>query len=96
MQIIETNDPVEAQRCRRVQYNGHPTSVTLGGSKFVGVVKSVKEEVGPRWIITLSQKKPKPSRGRDIGPHTISELRGFNRRQGLSAKRGGRHTRTVE
>ena len=31
MQVIETNDPVEAQRCRRAQYVGIPTAVTLGG-----------------------------------------------------------------
>ncbi len=42
MQVIETNDPVEAQRCRRAQYVGFPTAVTLGGSKFVGLVQSVK------------------------------------------------------
>jgi hypothetical protein len=59
MQVIETNDPVEAQRCRRAQYVGIPTAVTLGGSKFVGLVKSVKQEVGPRWIITIIPKQPK-------------------------------------
>jgi hypothetical protein len=30
MQVIETNDPVEAQRCRRAQYVGFPTAVNLG------------------------------------------------------------------
>src|SRR5882762_5730005 len=59
MQVIETNDPVEAQRCRRVQYVGIPTAVTLGGSKFVGLVQSVKQEVGPRWIVTIIPKQPK-------------------------------------
>ena len=44
MQVIETTDPVEAQRCRRAQYVGFPTAVTLGGSKFVGLVQSVKQE----------------------------------------------------
>jgi hypothetical protein len=33
MQVIETTDPVEAQRCRRAQYVGFPTAVTMGGSK---------------------------------------------------------------
>jgi hypothetical protein len=59
MQVIETNDPVEAQRCRRAQYVGLPTAVTLGGSKFVGLVQSVKQEVGPRWIVTIIPKQPK-------------------------------------
>jgi hypothetical protein len=40
------------QRCRRAQYVGFPTAVTLSGSKFVGLVQSVKQEVGPRWIVT--------------------------------------------
>jgi len=59
MQVIETNDPVEAQRCRRAQYTGRPTAVTLGGSKFLGLVRSVKEEVGPRWIVTIIPKEAK-------------------------------------
>ena len=53
MQVIETNDPVAAQRCRRAQYVGFPTALTLGGSKVVGLVQSVKEELGPRWIVTI-------------------------------------------
>jgi hypothetical protein len=59
MQMIETTDPVEAQRCRRAQYAGFPTAVTLGGSKFVGLVQSVRQEVGPRWIVTIIQRQPK-------------------------------------
>ena len=59
MQVIETNDPVEAQRCRRALYVSFPTAVTLGGSKFVGLVQSVKQEVGPRWIVTIIPKQPK-------------------------------------
>jgi hypothetical protein len=51
MQVIKTNDPVEAQRCRRAQYVGIPTAVTLGGS--------VKQEIGPRWIVTIIPKQPK-------------------------------------
>jgi hypothetical protein len=41
------------------QYVGIPTAVSLGGSKFVGLVQSVKEEVGPRWIVTIIPKQPK-------------------------------------
>jgi hypothetical protein len=59
MQIIETDDPVEAQRCRRVQYSGHATAITLGGSEYVGVIKSVKQQAGPRWIITIIPKETK-------------------------------------
>ena len=59
MQTIETNDPVEAQRCRRAQYRGLPTAVMLGGSKFLGLVRSVKEETGPRWIVTIIPKETK-------------------------------------
>ena len=59
MQVIETNDPLEAQRCRRAQYVGLPTAVTLGGSRFVGLVQSVKQEVGQRWIVTIIPKQPK-------------------------------------
>jgi hypothetical protein len=67
MQVIETNDPVEAQLCRRARYVGFPTAVALGGSKFVGLVQSVKQEVGPRWIVTIIPKHNlKSSRSRGI------------------------------
>jgi hypothetical protein len=59
MQMIETKDPVEAQRCRRAQYSGCPTKVTLSGSTVLGLVRSVKEESGPRWIVTIIPKEPK-------------------------------------
>ena len=59
MQMIETKDPLEAQRCRRAQYRGYPTKVTLSGSTFLGLVKSVKEEAGPRWIVTIVPKEHK-------------------------------------
>ena len=71
MQVIETNDPVEAQRCRRAQYVGITTAVTLGGSKFVGLVQSVKHEVGPRWIVTIIPKQLKSSHSHGID-HTNS------------------------
>jgi hypothetical protein len=32
MHVFETNDPVEAQRCRRAKYVDFPTAITLGGS----------------------------------------------------------------
>ncbi len=66
MQVIETNDPLEAQRCRGAQYVGIPTAVSLGGSKFVGLVQSVKEEVGPRWSSRLFRNSLKCSHSRGI------------------------------
>ena len=59
MQMIETKDPLEARRCRLAQYTGFPAKVTLSGSTFLGVVKSVKEETGPRWIVAIIPKEPK-------------------------------------
>jgi hypothetical protein len=85
MQIIETDDPVEAQRCRRVQYSGNATAITLRGSEYVGVIKSVK--LGRGGSSQSSQKRPKPSHGRDIGPDTLSKPKFSNKPGGLSAKR---------
>jgi hypothetical protein len=64
-------DAVEAQRCRRAQYVGFPTAVTLGGSKFVGLVQSVKQEVGPRWIVTIIPKQPEVFAVPRYRPHHI-------------------------
>ena len=53
MLTLETNDPREAQRCRRAQYIGHPAEVTISGSKILGVVRSVKQDPGPLWVVTI-------------------------------------------
>ena len=53
MQTIETDDPIEAQKCRRAQYSGNPAEVTVKGSKIFGMVRSVKQEPGPLWIVTV-------------------------------------------
>jgi hypothetical protein len=56
---IETRDPREARRCRRAQYSGYPAEVIVSGSTILGVVRSVQEESGPRWIVTIIPTKPK-------------------------------------
>jgi hypothetical protein len=60
MQKIATSDSIEAQRCRRAQYSGQPTALTLSGSKISGFVQSVKEDrsgEAPRWIVTIIPKR---------------------------------------
>jgi hypothetical protein len=59
VRVIETRDPHEALRCRRAQYSGYPAEVTVNGSKVLGIVRSVKEETGPRWIVTIIPTKLK-------------------------------------
>jgi hypothetical protein len=61
MRVIRTNDPHEAQLCRLAQYLGLPKSITLSGSTFYGVVRSVKEEAGPLWIVTIIPTERKVS-----------------------------------
>jgi hypothetical protein len=64
MRIIRTSDPHEAHLCRLAQYLGLPKSIALSGSTFYGVVRSVKEEAGPLWIVTIipTERKVFPSR----------------------------------
>jgi hypothetical protein len=59
VEVIETKDPHEAQRCRRAQYSGLPTTITLNGSTIRGVVRSVKEEPGALWIVSIITKEQK-------------------------------------
>jgi hypothetical protein len=51
--MLETENPVEAQRCRRAQYTNYAKEVTINGSKIFGIVLSVREEPGPLWIVTV-------------------------------------------
>jgi hypothetical protein len=53
MRVIRTNDSHEAHLCRLAQYLGLPKSITLSGSTLYGLVRSVKEEAGPLWIVTI-------------------------------------------
>ena len=59
MEVIETSNPREAQRCRRAQYSGLPATITLNGSRVRGIVRSVKEEPGALWIVTIIPKAEK-------------------------------------
>jgi hypothetical protein len=59
MQMLETKDPCEAQRCRRAQYTGYPLEVTVSGSQVFGIVRSVKQQLGPLWVVTISPTEPK-------------------------------------
>jgi hypothetical protein len=53
VQMFETRDAREAKRCRRAQYSGYPTEITVSGSRVLGIVRAVKEEKGPLWIVTI-------------------------------------------
>ena len=59
MQTVETTNPVEARRCRSAQYRGQPAEISLNGSRFFGMVRSVQEvrSSSPnRWIVTIVPK----------------------------------------
>ena len=61
MQTIETSESLEAQRCRRAQYSGLATVLTLNGSKYRGKVIAVKEVQSAQatcWIVRIA---PQPS-----------------------------------
>jgi hypothetical protein len=56
MQTVETSSSIEAQRCRRAQYNGRTAELSLKGSKILGMVRSVQEDRSrspQRWIVTI-------------------------------------------
>jgi hypothetical protein len=59
VEVIEISNPLEAQRCRRAQYSGLPTRISLNGATVRGVVRSVKEETGARWKVTIIPKAEK-------------------------------------
>jgi hypothetical protein len=59
VEIIEILSAIEAQRCRRAQYKGMPATIKLNGSTVSGLVRSVKEETGALWIVTLIPKEQK-------------------------------------
>ncbi len=63
MQTVETTSSVEARRCRRAQYNGRTAELSLNGSRFFGMVRSVQEDRSrspPRWIVTIVPTVEKP------------------------------------
>jgi hypothetical protein len=56
MQTIETTDPNEARRARYAQYRNQKATLTLMGSTFTGMVRSVNEDRSgalKRWMITV-------------------------------------------
>jgi hypothetical protein len=63
VQTVETSSFREATRCRRAQYSGRAAELSLNGSRFFGVVRSVKEDRSScpqRWIITIVPTVEKP------------------------------------
>ena len=63
MQTVEITNPVEARRCRIVQYLGRPAELSLNGSRFFGMVRAVQEDrscTPPRWIVTIVPTAGKP------------------------------------
>ena len=71
MQVIKTKDAHEAQRCRLAQYLGLPKKIAVNGSTFYGIVRSVKEDVGPQWIVTFI-----PTDRKKAGLFKVSNPRG--------------------
>ena len=63
MQTIETTSSREARRCRHAQYSGRAVELSLNGSRFFGLVRSVQEERSScprRWIVMIVPTVEKP------------------------------------
>jgi hypothetical protein len=63
MQTVETTSSVEARRCRRAQYCGRAAELSLNGSRFFGMVRSVQEDRSrspQRWLVTIVPTVEKP------------------------------------
>jgi hypothetical protein len=63
VQTVETSSSVEARRCRHAQYSGRAVELSLNGSRFFGVVRSVQEDRSStprRWIVTIVPTVEKP------------------------------------
>jgi hypothetical protein len=63
MQTVETTSSVEARRCRRAQYCGQAAELSLNGSRFFGMVRSVQEDRSrspKRWLVTIVPTVEKP------------------------------------
>ncbi|TMJ49954.1 MAG: hypothetical protein E6G85_19810 [Alphaproteobacteria bacterium] len=64
VQTVETSSSREARRCRYAQYNGRAAELSLNGSRFFGMVRSVQEDRScspQRWIVTIVPTVEKPS-----------------------------------
>jgi len=56
MQILETTDPKEAQRCRIAQFSGASRRLTVGDKSVTGIVRSIREDrsgTRPTWIVAI-------------------------------------------
>ena len=56
---FETDDLTEVRRCKRAQFHGRISSVTLNGSTASGVVYTVSEAIEvfhTMWIVTIDPK----------------------------------------
>jgi hypothetical protein len=63
VQTIEISSPVEARRCRHAQYSGRAVELSLNGSRFFGLVRSVQEERSScprRWIVMIVPTVERP------------------------------------
>jgi len=63
VQRVETSSSREARRCRYAQYNGRAAELSLNGSRFFGMVRSVQEDRShspKRWIVTIVPTVEKP------------------------------------
>jgi len=64
VQTVEITNAVEARRCRFAQYRGQPAGLSLNGSRFFGMVRSVQEDRSsspPQWIVTVVPMVEKPA-----------------------------------
>jgi hypothetical protein len=63
VQTVETSSFREATRCRRAQYSGQAAELSLNGSRFFGMVRSVQEDRSrspKRWLVTIVPTVEKP------------------------------------
>ena len=63
MLVALEDNVIVATRCRRAQYSGRAAELTLNGSRFFGIVRSVQEDEfrSPRrWIVTIVPSAEKP------------------------------------
>jgi hypothetical protein len=49
VQTVETSSSLEARRCRNAQYFGRTAELSLNGSNFFGMVRSVQEDRSDGW-----------------------------------------------
>jgi hypothetical protein len=63
VQTVETSSLREVTHCRRALYSGRAAELSLNGSRFFGMVRSVREDRSrnpQRWIVTIVPTVEKP------------------------------------